>query len=618
MISDFFLKITGFIQQYRVHLLVFLLALFLAITFAHPVLLITDEGVTTNQLAQLHAGHQVLVNEGKYGSYANGTIGEYFLAKNNYLAYPLFYPLISLPSYSLVDLFGENFVFAILYLWICVIIAIALLLNAYFPDHCYFGKWRWTTGLIIAAFVLFFVSLYKYLPFSVTGNDGFPEILAIVFTNVLLFAILAVMLFECNRTIFENIRYSFFATVVCISCSSYLFWTSYCKDHMLVACLFVAIVLVAVKYQSTRRYGFLAAAFALSGLLAWARPELALFVCLALCVYVVSLLIFSTMNQATVKEKMVLFFSPLFTLLGAIPFFINNYLFTKNILTPAWILWNTESTSDGVTGSVAVNISANVPVDTPGSIQALISIIQRGTTFQLSTFPSDLYGILFNPQSCSMGVFPLAPLFLVAILSVPVIILLKRIPFSSTEKHIIGLLLLLSAGVFFAYIRGIYGMNTSQGIAPDIRYLSPMYVPLTIIGLIVLHKIPIFAERSLEILKWMMACWIVCVPLSLFTLVKYYPVLGAGTVAFTLLDAIFSIEVYFFIALLILFIIGSSFVKIPSTVLIILVAIVCSLPMIWQIDATFIVRQFASGLGGYSFWIPAVRAVYAAIFLGVL
>ena len=616
--DDFFLKITGFIQQYRVHLLVFLLALFLAITFAHPVLLITDEGVTTNQLAQLHAGHQVLVNEGKYGSYANGTIGEYFLAKNNYLAYPLFYPLISLPSYSLVDLFGENFVFAILHLWTFVIIAIALLLNAYFPDHCYFGKWRWTTGLIIAAFVLFFVSLYKYLPFSVTGNDGFPEILAIVFTNVLLFTILAVMLFECNRTLFENIRYSFFATVVCISCSSYLFWTSYCKDHMLVACLFVAIVLVAVKYQSTRRYGFLVTAFALSGLLAWARPELALFVCFALCVYVVGLLIFSTMNQATVKEKMVLFFSPLFTLLGAVPFFINNYLFTKNILTPAWILWNTESTPDGLAGNVAVNISTHIPVDTPGSIQALISIIQRGTTFQLSTFPSDLYGILFNPQSGSMGVFPLSPLFLVAILIVPVIILLKRIPFSSTEKQYIGLLLLLSAGVFFAYIRGIYGMNTSQGIAPDIRYLSPIYVPLTIIGLIVLQKIPVFAERPLDILKWMMACWIVCVPLSLCAIAKYYPVPEVWAVVFTILDAVVSIEVYFFIALLVICIIGSSFVKIPSTVCIILVAIVCSLPMIWQIDATFIVRQFASGLGGYSFWIPAVRAIYAAIFLGVL
>ncbi len=610
IMDAFFNQMAWFIKQSRVHILVFLFAFFIAITFAHPALFLNDEWVTTNQLDQLNEGHQVLLNEGKYGSDENGTISGYFIDKNNYLTYSLFLPLISLASMWLVSLLGENFVFAVLYLWTFILIAIALLLNAYFPDYCYIGKWRWTTGLIIGTFVLFFINLYRYLPFSVSGNNGYPEILAIVFTNILLFSILTVMLFEINRTIFENIQYSFFATVVCISCSSYLFWTTSCKDHILVACIFIVTMLMVVKYQKTRRYWYLPAAFVLSGLLAWARPELALFICFALCIYVVYLLIFSEMNKAMAKEKTILFFSPVFTLLGAMPFFINNYLFTGNFLTPTWILWTYKPTMGAVVGSA----SANLLVDSTGPLQALFLTIQSRGSFQPVTFPSDLYGILFNPPSGSIGVFPITPLFLVALLLVPIFLLLKQIRFSSKEKQYIGLMLLLFAGVFLAYVRGIAGIHTDPGIVPDIRYLSPMYVPLSIIGLIVVQKIAIISKRPLDILRWMMAIWIIGLPLSLITISNFYHP-NARFEVFQPLNTVVSIGMYILIALFFIFIIGNSFVKIPDTIILIFVAMLCAIPLIWQIDTTFVVRQFASGLGGYSFWIPAVRAIFAGIFL---
>jgi hypothetical protein len=214
-----------------------------------------------------------------------------------------------------------------------------------------------------------------------------------------------------------------------------------------------------------------------------------------------------------------------------------------------------------------------------------------------------------------MGVLPLAPLFLVALLLVPVIFLFKQMQFSPTEKQYAGLMLLFSAAVFFAYIRGISGMNSSQGVAPDIRYLSPVYVPLGIAGLIVIRKIEGIAKRPLDILKWMMAIWIIGLPLSLIAIANFYPVPVTWSAVFPLLDAVVSIEMYFFIALFLICLIRNSFVKIPDTLLIILAAAVCAIPLIWQIDATFVVRQFASGLGGYSFWIPAVRAIFAGIFL---
>ena len=33
-------------------------------------------------------------------------------------------------------------------------------------------------------------------------------------------------------------------------------------------------------------------------------------------------------------------------------------------------------------------------------------------------------------------------------------------------------------------------------------------------------------------------------------------------------------------------------------------AVMCALPLIWQVDASFLACLFANGLGGYLFWLP--------------
>jgi hypothetical protein len=42
--------------------------------------------------------------------------------------------------------------------------------------------------------------------------------------------------------------------------------------------------------------------------------------------------------------------------------------------------------------------------------------------------------------------------------------------------------LLAAALVVLAYARTIPGMSTSPGIVPDMRYLSPAYLPLLVMG----------------------------------------------------------------------------------------------------------------------------------------
>jgi hypothetical protein len=599
------------VKQYRVHILVFLVAFFIAITLAHPAFFVNDEWITANQLSQLHDGKQLIFNEGKYGNYENGTASVYFSLKDNVLGYSLFLPLISLPVYWLLDLLGDHCVFFLIYLWTFLLLLIALFANSYFPDYTYLGKWRWTSGLIIGAFVLFFMNMFYYRPFFIVGDDTYPEILAIVSTNILMFALLAVMVYEINRTIFQDTVYAFFGTIVCLSCSSYLFWTNFCKDHLLVAFLFTIIVLLVVKYFDKKSGWYLCGTFAFSGLLAWERPELALFVCISLCL--IAAWIYFGNRDAPLRqhERRILLCSPLFTFIGAIPFFINNYLFTKNIFVPAYVLWRAAAgpvTADTLAGS------ANTSAESPDMLGSLVSIVIHGSNLQPSTFFTDLYGIFFNPQTGALGLFPVMPLALSGIILIAVLTVTRQIHFTPREKQFLIALALLSLGVFIAYLRDLHGMNISVGINPDMRYLSPMYLPMDVLCLIVLTKIPGVMDTAGTLLKWITAVCIIVIPVSLIAIARYYPFPELWAELFPLLHLFTSVGIYVMIVLFCVSTIYCIFFNKSSIILLIFLAILCSLPFIWQVDATFLVRFYGTGFGGFSFWIPVMLKLFGLIF----
>jgi hypothetical protein len=609
--DDPFSSLAITLRPYIVHILIFLAALVIAVTIAHPSFLITDEWITVNQLSQLHDGHQLITSEGKYGTFENGTPYVYFTAKNNYLAYPLFLPLISLPANWLINFFGGAFVFFILYLWIFLLLAIAIIMNVFFENYTYIGKWRWTTGFIVATFILFFINLFFWRPFPVTGVNGHPEIMAVAFTNILLFAFLAVILYEVCRTIFRDPSYTIFGTVVCISCSSYLFWTNFCKDHVLTAFLFAAILLLVIKFLFTGNPWNLPGAFLVTGLLAWARPELALFVGISLVLFIVYTRVILKSRWEPARNRVLLYSAPLFTFIGAIPFCINNYLFTKNFFVPAWILWKPEvtSASSAVTGSGAIPGSA----DTLGS---LVRLFVSTTNLNPATFPSDLYGVLLNPQSGSMGLLPLVPLFLVTLLLIPVFLTLQKITISREEKHIIIALVLLALGVFCAYARGLSGMNVSVGIVPDMRYMSPLYLPLDLLGLLAIRKLTFLSGNPFRLMTGMGVTSVIVIPISLIAMAVFYPTetLGDG-VLFPYLDAAVTLAIYVLAVLFMLALIGCIVYNLSPTPAKIFLVLLCALPFIWQIDATFLARWYGTDLGGYNFWIPVVLKFFGLIFV---
>jgi hypothetical protein len=599
---------TGFllVEHFKYHILVFLIALFIALTFAHPQFFVNDEWITANQLAQINSGHQVLVNEGKFGVLLDGRVTTYFKAKNNLLGYTIFLPLISLPAYRVVDWLGDQFVYGILILWTLIPFCIGILLKYSMNDPRTFGNWKISSILFITSFFVFFINLFYYISFSISGESTFPEALAIVFTNTLFYALLAVLIYCILLEIFADINYSLFGTFICLSGSSYLIWSTCMKDHMLVALLYGALLVSVIYYFKRHDRWFFPVSCIVIGLIAWARPELALPTFIGTVAFYWSTYGSVISRPKQLEDYFFILCSPLFVLIGALPFFINNYFITGNPLLPTWAVWPTNyslnTTSDFVSTGLLTSGSLN-------PIEKITQIFISEISIHPETFINDLYGVLFNPQNGSMGVFALTPLFLISLFLIPIIILTKNSLFSKEDKFLLFSMGLFSFLVFAAYIYQIPGLNTSAGVTPDIRYLSPAYLSLNVFGLIIFKKIPELSKNSGTLLKLLLPLWVIILPLVLIFNNSYYPNPGKSWPAlFYPLDTVASLMIYFLILVFLILYLSSVFFKQqnPCWELLILLVIL-GIPFVWQVITSVNICVYGRGLGGFTLWIPIVR-----------
>jgi len=602
----------SFVTRHQVHCIVFLIVFFTALTFLHPVIILNDEWITVNQMSQLHAGHQVIINEGKFGLWENGTISQYFEKKSNILAYSVFQPLISIPAFWMIDLTGAHYPFFLLYLWSMAGFILILYAGYLFQNHIFLKKYWAGLFFVFGAFLLFFINLYYYVSFPVSTTDALnaaPEVAAIVLTNLILLSISAVLIYDINYSFFNETGYSFFGTVVTLSCSSFFFWVTGCKDHVLVFFIFTAVLFSIVKFHKGRDLWFFTLAFLFSGLLAWARPELAFFVFLALCLYWLHIFYHCRSTKRATTEYLKFFSAPFFTLIGALPFFTNNLMVTKNIFLPAWILWsdtNFVSTSgESISGSV-ISISGGNPFNT------IFGLFRKMVVIDPSTFFGDLVGVFTHAENGSIGIFSLCPLFLVTLVVITILVVMKRVQVSPDEKNDIFLILLMAAAVFITYAIEIRSLNISHGVIPDIRYLSPIYLPLNLLGLIFFRKLSAVSGRYIMILKMIVVLWVIEIPISLVLVSQYYRDYQNQVSYLKGLNAGFSMILLTACIFLVLLIIYCELNQKRVIITSFGIAILCSLPVIWQINASFLLRVFSTG-AGYSYIIPVVRVIYQII-----
>jgi hypothetical protein len=586
-----------------------LITLFICLTLAHPSVLLNDEFITTNQLRQLHDGHQVIINEGRYGLTENGSMSAYFAYRSNKLVYPLFLSLLSLPAYWMLDITGDHNAYLVLSLWTITSLLIILLINRFFPDFAYVANRKWTNVAFICLFAIFFLNLNFYAIFPVDPVNSYPEVLAIVFTNIILLAGAAVIIYEINRTIFEEPGYSFFATLVCLSSSSYFVWVTHCKDHILVLLIFSIILLCLVRFGKTNDYWYLPLSFLSAGLLAWIRPELALWMFLLLCGVFCYILIKFRSQPHSFQELLITIGSPLFTLLGAMPFFLNNLLVTKNILLPVMSVFLSE---DSVT--LAANSSPTL-IRTAGvkSFQSLLFMFLPSIPANPVDFFIDLLGVFFYPQSGSVSVFALTPLIVVIVVVLVILVPLKKVVFTPEEKRFLCIALIVSIATFLTYVSQIHLLNVDRGIVPDIRYYSPMYLPFSIIGLIGIRKIVFLNENPRKIIKNFLLIIILGLPLSMMLVPMAYTFqmekFSKGIFA---IGNFFSLYVIMLLIISIVTILFYAYCQEGKSAAQYMILLLCSVPIFWQLNET-IINYIFSGFSKYTFWIPIIRVMVESI-----
>ena len=539
----------------------FTLITFLLLSITGAGIFVDDEWASVQQLRQLGEGHQSVYNEGAYGYYENGSIGKYFIHRDNKFMYTMALPIASLPVYTLMKLTGEHFRFIFIILWAIL----GLLLFPYLYITKRIIKYYVNIGIsTILLFTLLNIYLYKDLPIS--GKFIPSEVLAIVTTNILLFGLLSVMLHKIIDILFDNNRLKLFTFITLLSCTSLIFWVGTCKDHILSVLLAIAILYYLLKYEKDKSMTALSIALFITGLLIWLRIELGIGMIIGIGIY---LLLFHYKN--ILYNKWILSLS---LLAGTIPLWINNYITMGSPFThPFMVVFN------------------GYGIDTAEGI-AINTIISVGYANPVWSF----LHLFLAPLSGAVGFLIIIPLVVIII---PAYIL-KRIKLSQTDI----LLLIIAFGSSLYYLAGpVIMMHADTGIMPDMRYFIVFYTILTLFMISVLSKIIPDLQYKRMIIYYILAVGL------LFILFTTYSTLS-GNSTYHDLNKIVNTLATICMGIGLIAVIND--IRLNKNYLTYILPIMIAIPMAWQLVMLFIYDT--SKVHVYPMFMPMTEFLYNYLF----
>ncbi len=585
--------------------IVFCFVLFLSITITPPAFVYHDEWISGNQLNQLANGHQITYSEGKYGTLADEEMYAFFTHRANVLAYGLFLPVLSLPAYYLFLILDSGFRFFVTIIWVLMPIIIALLTLQYYPNHSKIHGISWPFLLIFLTFILFLLNIVTFYPFTAAGIYDPVEAAALIFTGHILLAFMSVVFLFICRLLFNNQMFSTFGAVAMVCSSSYLFWTSSAKDHILTVTVFAVIFASTLYMIKKNEYKFGIIPFIACGLLAWVRPELALVTTiLVLLLYAWHFIPEMLQNKPqNIKKIALLCIIPLFIIIGAAPFLVNNAVMSGNPLVPPYLFMEQQ-----IALEESSNISATGDVINPlaSSDSSKLTINNRILDYfipQFETLPSDLYNIFFTSFDGKISILAICPLFLIGIILYFTNYVNKTLPGEQSFRKEIIICIAFIITVFLTYISQLHGQITSPGIWPDYRYLSPVYIPAGLFGLIALFNLFKSQRRITAFAKNTLLTMAAFTPVAFMT-IFLFPPFGGGRIGYTSFEAIVT---YILCAILGFVILYKPARKVPNLYSI-LTGVIISIPLIWNMFLVIMLSY--TRLHGYGFWLPLVGWLY--------
>jgi len=569
-------------QFHRCLLFLFTLGLVSALSAGYPTIYITDEWITADQLNHLITNQNLLFGYSPYGA------SDYAASHHDTLCYTLALPIVSLPAYYLFSLFGDDFRLAVLLLWSALLLALLLMIEFWFPQY---ARWRgipWTWAGIISWGVLLILNAALYRPFWFVRGihpydvSVYPEVAAIVFTNSIAFALLAAVAFLIFREVLGSDRWGLFGLAATVCCSSYLFWSGNAKDHALVALLFAVALYCFTLYLTRENILYLFGSFVAVGWTAFARPELG--PALAAGFFLFGVAVAAGKGQWEIGKAVL---AAVGVPLGALPLLVNNWGLSGSPLVLPW------------TAGYA-SAAGKAP-------QGFLSTVAGHYAFSPGDLLSGLYGAFFEPaRAGAAAFFQVSPLSFFALLLAGAVVyaLLRRRPtgIDLRDARLLAFFALAAVLVVLTYARSIPGMSASPGIIPDMRYLSPAYLPMLVIGVYALKHAGMDAEGVREALKVLF--WLAVTDLPLIFVVLQ--VIAGNN---------FGSQVTFVTTLTYLFLAGAAVLYVAviarrasPRLLAYAVPVLMFFPLAWELVVDF--RFATSCWEGYHFWLPVVEYIW--------
>ncbi|PKL59007.1 MAG: hypothetical protein CVV34_00170, partial [Methanomicrobiales archaeon HGW-Methanomicrobiales-5] len=351
--------------------------------------------------------------------------------------------------------------------------------------------------------------------------------------NHIFFALTAAIVFETCRTITKDIWSALFGTFACLACSSYIFWAGTAKDHMLTAMVLAFVIFFFIQYISHGRQRDAALSFVCSGLLIWVRPEVGFYVTIFTGLFFCMPLIKQVIKKEAPFNHTLKSCIPMAgVFLGAVPFFINNILISKNWLVPVFDLPRSAIDSGSATtiplpisqvvsDPSIINEAAGLNIfDTLPRVWEMIThAIFRG--FSFDNIVSGFYGVMVFPENGNIGFLVMCPLIIIALVALA--LWNRKISQLSANNKEIGLFLfVMILAIFLGYLPQFYSMNISLGVLPDMRYLTPAYLPCGLFSIFILTKVPFFKSPR-NYLTYGLIGTVVIIPVLFFLMVFVHP-----------------------------------------------------------------------------------------------
>ena len=625
----------AFFSRYALTIIIFLASLFFILTITNPGLYMNDEWITANQLNQINTGHQLVFSEGKYGIFENGTMTGYFSARQNVLMYSLALPVSALPIVKLFSLTGDHFRLVVILIWSLCLVLIALLLETYYPSYSRIYGVRILILAILLALFLFLVNILLYKQFPFSAPDAPFEVAALVLANNIFFALMVAVVFETCRVILDDIWMTLFGTGAVIACSSYIFWAGTAKDHMLTATVFACVIWFFILWLSSGRPRHALLTFIGCGLLIWVRPEVGFFVTLFTGLFFCILLTQKALIHEIPFRELPRLCLPLTgVFLGAVPFFANNLLVSHNWLIPAFDLPRNMVSPATAVATASANMSATAlagPVPLPAVVineptfsqtdglnifatlprawDMITHAMFNGFTFDNSI--QGFFGVMLFPKNDHIGFLILCPLIFIALIAF--ILWNKKISRGTKiQRETYLFLLVMIFAAIFSYLPTLGAMNISAGVVPDMRYLSPAYLPCGLISILLLSKTPFF-KKPKDLLRHGLAGAVIIVPLLLFLMIVVHPfgIMEEGYTAF--FKFVIICEIILCSALMIIYRFNRTENRflpraLPHLILFLIITVFA-----FQIVLVFFIGVIIK-FNGYPLWIPLIREIFRMLF----